>query len=227
MKRKLNVTILSKSDLFKESLRAIIESLNKIDGPSFLLVKEIKETADNLDVIISDCELKYIEKFINTNHLHDFNPDLIKVIISDKKNVNLSHRDICLIKPFQFSEMRNILFNFYSQILTGKADCVKWGSLALSFSDKLLSFDGKNSVYLTDKESDIMTALLEKKYKGINREQILFDVWGFSKKMSTHTFETHLYRLRKKIKTHLVHSDLIINKNSNYVLNAQLLDINQ
>ena len=76
------------------------------------------------------------------------------------------------------------------------------------------SYDEKKSVFLTDKESDIMMALMNNKFEGINKELLLYDVWGFNKNISTHTFETHLYRLRKKIKDNLISGELIINENS-------------
>ena len=139
---------------------------------------------------------------------------------------NLANRDIGLVKPFRFIEMADIFHKAYAEFSVGNNNAAKWGRLNFYFSDKLLSYDEKKSVFLTDKESDIMMALMNNKFKGINKELILYEVWGFSKNMSTHTFETHLYRLRKKIKDNLISGELIINKDSNYFLNRHLLDGN-
>ena len=226
MKRKLNVGILTQSALFKKSLKAMLENLNKLNSSDFLTIKKLETDLKKLDILICDGELKYVNEFTDANSLYKINQGLIRVILCKKKVINLPDRDVVLVKPFRFLEMANIFYKFYSEFSTGSNYEVKRGRLNFYFSDKLLSYDGKKSVYLTDKESDIMMALMNNKFEGINKELLLYDVWGFNKKISTHTFETHLYRLRKKIKENLISGELIINKNSNYFLNLNLVDSN-
>ena len=226
MKRKLNIGILTQSALFKKTLKEMLENLNKLNESDLLTIKEIETDLKKLDILIVDDELKYVNEFNNANGSYKLNEGLIRVIITKKKMTNLPDKDVGLVKPFRFLEMANIFYKFYSEFSTGNNYEVKRGRLNFYFTDKLLSYDGKKSVYLTDKESDIMMALMNNKYEGINKELILYEVWGFSKNMSTHTFETHLYRLRKKIKDNLISGELIINKNSNYFLNPHLLDNN-
>ena len=224
MKRKLNIGILTQSALFEKTLKVMLENLNKLNGSDFLTIKDLETDLKKLDILIGDGELKYVSEFTSGNSLHKLNEGLIRVIISKKKMKNLPVGDVGLVKPFRFLQMANIFFKAYSELILGNNYKVKRGRLNFYFSDKLLSYDGKKSVYLTEKESDIMMTLMNNKYEGINRELILYDVWGFSKNMSTHTFETHLYRLRKKIKDNLISGELIINKNGNYFLNPNLLD---
>ena len=224
MKRKLNIGILSQSALFKKTLKAMLENLNKLNAGDFLTIKGLETDLKKLDILICDGELKYVNEFTNANSLYEINEELIRVILSEKKMINLPDRDVGLVKPFRFLEMANIFYKFYSEFSAGSYYEVKRGRLNFYFSDKLLSYDGKKSVYLTDKESDIMMALMNNKFEGINKELLLYDVWGFNKNISTHTFETHLYRLRKKIKDNLISGELIINENSNYFLNPGLLD---
>jgi hypothetical protein len=226
MKRKLNIGILTQSALFKKTLKEMLENLNKLNASDFLTIKEIETDLKKLDILIVDDELKYVNEFSNANGSYKLNEGLNHVIITKKKMTNLPDKDVCLVKPFRFLEMANIFYKFYSEFSISNNYEVKRGRLKFYFTDKLLSYDGKKSVYLTDKESDIMMALMNNKYEGINKEQILYEVWGFSKNMSTHTFETHLYRLRKKIKDNLISGELIINKNSNYFLNPHLLENN-
>ena len=224
MKRKLNIGILTQSALFKKTLKAMLEKLNKLNASDFLTIKELETDLKKLDILICDGELKHINQFTKENSLYQINEGLIRVILSKKQIINLPERDVGLVKPFRFLEMANIFYKFYSEFLTVNNYEVKRGKLIFFFSHKLLSYDGKKSVYLTDKESDIMMALMNNKFDGINKELILYDVWGLNKNISTHTFETHLYRLRKKIKDNLISGELIINENSNYFLNRGLLD---
>ncbi len=226
MKRKLNIGILTRSALFKKTLKDMLENLNKMNASDFLTIKEIETDLKKIDILIVDGELKYVNEFSNANSSYKLKEGLIRVIISKKKMTNLPDKDVGLVKPFRFLEMANIFYRLYSKFSMGNNYEVKRGRLNFYFTDKLLSYDGKKSVYLTEKESDIMMALMINKHEGINKELILYEVWGFSKNMSTHTFETHLYRLRKKIKDNLISGELIINKNRNYFLNPHLLNNN-
>ncbi len=224
MKKSLNIGIISESALFRETLKVMLENFNKLKEIDYLVIKDLETDFRKLDVLIGDGDLKFVDKFTHTKRLYDFNKSLIRIIISEEKIINLQRSDICLVKPFRFLQIINIFHKLPSEFSVDKSDAVIRGGLTFSFSDKLLIYQGKKSVYLTDKESDIMLALMKERHNGIKKEKILYDVWGFSKNMSTHTFETHLYRLRKKIKDNLISDDLIINKNSTYFLNSVLLD---
>ena len=224
MKRKLNIGILSNSTLFKDALKIMLEHFNNLNSIDYIVIRNLKKDFENLDVLLSEGEFQYIENFTKNNSLYKLNKDLRRIIIGKEKINNLSDKDIYLVKPFRFLELVNIFDKLYYQFLTENHHEAKWGELTFSLSNKVLCYYGRTSVVLTDKESDIMMALMERKYKGINKEQVLYDIWGFNKNIATHTFETHLYRLRRKIKNKLMIDDLIINKNGNYFLNSYLLD---
>ena len=89
-------------------------------------------------------------------------------------------------------------------------------------NDKLFYKDNK-SVELTEKESDIILSLLSSSDRGITREEVMSKVWVLNSNIETHTFETHLYRLRKKIKENLFVKNLIINKDGRYYLNNEIM----
>ena len=70
-----------------------------------------------------------------------------------------------------------------------------------------------NYVRLTEKESDIIN-FLSKGKKYTSKKSILRMVWGFNEKVKTRTLETHIYRLRKKIKKKFgITKFIIANKN--------------
>ena len=77
---------------------------------------------------------------------------------------------------------------------------------------------------LTEKESDIFVSLLNSENRVITKEEVLSKVWMLNPNIETHTFETHLYRLRKKIKEGLTLKDFIINKGGRFYLNHELTD---
>jgi two-component SAPR family response regulator len=75
------------------------------------------------------------------------------------------------------------------------------------------------SVRLTEKETKIINFLYEGRGEEISKDIILRGVWGYKKTISTHTLETHIYRLRKKLATGLNEKDLILKSPKGYFLN--------
>ena len=56
------------------------------------------------------------------------------------------------------------------------------------------------SIELTDREMELMAALLQAGEAGISKDALLRQVWGFEADLNTHTLETHVYRLRSKVR---------------------------
>ncbi len=54
-------------------------------------------------------------------------------------------------------------------------------------------------VKLTDKEAGILKYMLKNAARPVNKDELLRDVWGYHTDVTTHTLETHIYRLRQKI----------------------------
>ena len=69
-------------------------------------------------------------------------------------------------------------------------------------------FDDKNELNLTEKEADIII-FLKKSEKPVSINELQTQVWGHSSKLDTHTVETHIYRLRKKISNKFNNDDFI------------------
>ena len=54
-------------------------------------------------------------------------------------------------------------------------------------------------IKLTEKETDIIKLLSRANGSYVSKETLLKEIWGYNSKVTTHTLETHIYRLRKKI----------------------------
>ena len=53
--------------------------------------------------------------------------------------------------------------------------------------------------HLTEKENNLLIYFYNKKNEDILKKDLLIKIWGFSDKINTHTLETHIYRLKKKL----------------------------
>ena len=85
-------------------------------------------------------------------------------------------------------------------------------------ADKTILLSGGESIELTDKESAILLCLYHHRHGWLPRASLLEQVWGYSDAITTHTLETHLYRLRNKLRDAFNAQELIITRNGGYRL---------
>jgi len=73
-------------------------------------------------------------------------------------------------------------------------------------------------VRLTEKETAILKYLYRAGDQAVSREQLLGEVWGYNAGVTTHTLETHVYRLRQKIERNPAQSELLVTEPGGYRL---------
>jgi DNA-binding response OmpR family regulator len=83
---------------------------------------------------------------------------------------------------------------------------------------KLLESPAGGKVRLTDKETSILKYLYRQGPRSISREVLLREVWGYNNRVTTHTLETHIYRLRQKIERDPSNARLLVTDEGGYRL---------
>ena len=80
--------------------------------------------------------------------------------------------------------------------------------------------DGKpvRDIRLTEKETNILKYLYRAGGKAVAREELLEEVWGYNSGVTTHTLETHVYRLRQKIELVKGEATLLLTQPGGYSL---------
>ena len=81
----------------------------------------------------------------------------------------------------------------------------------------LLEADGQK-IRLTEKETAIMKYLYRAEEKIIGRDELLEQVWGYNSGVTTHTLETHIYRLRQKVEKDPSNARLLVTEGGGYKL---------
>ena len=71
---------------------------------------------------------------------------------------------------------------------------------------------------LTEKETSILKFLYRSGDKPVSRDVLLHEVWGYNSGVTTHTLETHIYRLRQKIEKNPSNAELLITESGGYKL---------
>jgi DNA-binding response OmpR family regulator len=86
-------------------------------------------------------------------------------------------------------------------------------------SAKLLVDDtGRKKVRLTEKETAILKYLYRAGERTIGRDILLNEVWGYNSGVTTHTLETHVYRLRQKIERDPTNAEILVTEPGGYRL---------
>ena len=118
------------------------------------------------------------------------------------------------IKLSKLIEKLNIEFlkrNFHSQ------SELKIQKYKLDVNSRELIFNTKK-IKLTEKESNIIL-YISNSTKPVSIEDLQLNVWGYHSDLETHTVETHVYRLRKKILATFEDKDFINSKKNGYQIN--------
>ena len=85
---------------------------------------------------------------------------------------------------------------------------------------KVLLMQDGGKIRLTEKETNILKFLLRSADAIVARDTLLHEVWGYNANVTTHTLETHIYRLRQKIEPDPARVSLLITESGGYKLVA-------
>jgi DNA-binding response OmpR family regulator len=123
-----------------------------------------------------------------------------------------------ITKPFRFAVL---LARIRAQLRQHEAseDAVfTIGPYTFRPSSKLLFNAKGNKVRLTEKETAILRYLYRAGQRPISRETLLQEVWGYNSGVTTHTLETHIYRLRQKVEMDAASPTILVTEAGGYKL---------
>ena len=141
------------------------------------------------------------------------NTNAVKILVTDKNEKNNIYDDILKI-PTSIKEINYVIEKSVAKKTFNKNSSIKIKSFLLDKNEKKLIKDNK-SIILTEKEVQLLELLVQNK-KPISKNQILNLIWHYSSDADTHTVETHIYRLRKKINDKFMFDKFILNNKEGY-----------
>ena len=113
-------------------------------------------------------------------------------------------------------EINAVVENVAAKKAFSKNSSIEIKKYLLNKNEKKLS-KNENEIILTEKEIQLLELFLNNK-KPISKDKILSSVWNYSSDADTHTVETHIYRLRKKINDKFSDENFIVNTKDGYSL---------
>lgn len=121
-------------------------------------------------------------------------------------------------KPFKFAVLLARVRAQLRQHEQSEDAVFSIGSYTFKPAAKVLLDDKGGKVRLTEKETSILKYLYRASGKTVTRDVLLQEVWGYNSGVTTHTLETHIYRLRQKIEKDPSKAELLLTEAGGYRL---------
>ena len=142
--------------------------------------------------------------------------DKIKILILNPNSKPFEQFNSNLYLPLNIKDINGIVENLIAKKNFSNNSSIRIKEYLLNKNEKkLLRFN--KFISLTEKEIQLLELLLTNK-KSFHKDEILKKVWKYAKDVDTHTVETHIYRLRKKIKDKFFDEKFICNDKDGYFL---------
>ena len=167
-----------------------------------------------------------IKKHINFNfekvdqqHLSELNSKSNCLIFTKKEIPGLNNQIVFNDFPIPiFKLLEKINIEFIKKKFHEQSD-ITIGNYNFNLNSRVMSF-GENKLKLTEKEINSILYLF-KIEKEVKIQELQTEVWGYQSQLETHTVETHIYRLRKKISKTFNDQDFIISKKNGYKIKKE------
>ena len=169
----------------------------------YQILNEISESL-NFDIIQSNSkDLKKFKYDLKNNYL----------IISKKKIEGIKNSLILENVPIKFEKLIEIINIKFLKNKFLDQSYINIGEYNLDLNSRKISL-GNKSLNLTERETNLIIFIKDKKNVTIKELQKM--VWDYSPDLETHTVETHIYRLRKKVKETFGDENFISNTSNGY-----------
>ncbi|MCC5985593.1 MAG: response regulator transcription factor [Rhodobacteraceae bacterium] len=121
-------------------------------------------------------------------------------------------------KPFKFPVLLARLRAQLRQHEQSENAVFQLGPYQFRPAQKLLLDEGERKIRLTEKETNILKFLYRAPEGVVPRDVLLHEVWGYNAGVTTHTLETHIYRLRQKIEPDPSNARILVTESGGYKL---------
>ena len=162
-------------------------------------------TVEALRKLIKDARIKNIILFLVQAEFMD---------AASPQNKEVKHNFIG--KPFRLEYFFKAIFTILAKISNSKDITHKIGPFTFFPLKKFIILGDDKKVELTEKEVDILKCLISSGEEVVDRDKLLKQVWNYSSDVTTHTLETHIYRLRQKLEIYPSIPRLIISQGGGF-----------
>ena len=174
------------------------------------LYEILNEIKKELNINILNCERSQL------NNLN-FNQNDNYIIVSKNKIQNIKNQLLIDKFPIEVNKLvEKLNIHFLKNKFNQQTD-ISVGTFRTNLNSRKI-YDDSNELDLTEKETKIIIFLNNSK-NPVSIIKLQDEVWGYKNKLETHTVETHIYRLRKKISDKFNISNYIKSNKFGYFIN--------
>ena len=187
-----------------------LKELKTFFGFNLILSESLKEFKnENINAVIFDNE--------NSKKILSLNINKPKIYVQEKNKINLEKKPEVIIKlPLNILQFNQEVINVCKKFEFKNNSLISIKNYILDKNERILK-KNNTSLKITEKEIDFIE-ILNSSTKPLSRDFILKNIWNYSTDTDTHTVETHIYRLRQKIKDKFKDSNFIKNSKKGYSL---------
>ena len=187
-----------------------LKELKTFFGFNLILSESLKEFKnENINAVIFDNE--------NSKKILSLNINKPKIYIQEKNKINLEKKPEVIIKlPLNILQFNQEVINVCKKFEFNNNSLISIKNYILDKNERILK-KNNTSLKITEKEIDFIE-ILNLSTKPLSRDFILKNIWNYSTATDTHTVETHIYRLRQKIKDKFEDNNFIKNSKKGYSL---------
>ena len=176
-------------------------------SPLYHILEEIKSDL-NFNILFADNENILNDTIKNLNNY---------LIITDREYLNIDHQFVLNDTPVDISKFVEKINIEFLKVQFNSQSKVKVNNYIIDLNSREMSV--KNiKLKLTEKEINTIM-FLSKSNKPVSVDELQEKVWSYQSDIETHTVETHVYRLRKKILKTFDDNKFIISKKNGYQIN--------
>ena len=200
-----NILLLSENKLLADDLAEQI----KLAEPEFDIFGEDDKTV-HFDIIIVDEDTAALKTALQQK------VPVFFLTSEDEAGVAVNH---IFSKPFHLSALIDDLRGCINRFENSRDGFLRFNCYELRpISKEIINLNNGKIIKLTEKEVAVIKYLYKTKDHIVSKNELLQEVWGYSPEVSTHTIETHIYRLRQKVEQGDEESLLILTEEGGYKL---------
>ena len=215
------ITVVIENQNLFETLSEIIIQINKKLDIEFKLNSYDSNNFTFKNTIVADSDALKLIEFNNAYN------DIKKIYLLNtakdlSNNTNIKCEVVTTNLPFYVNEFFDRVSNDVMQASNEKKGIINYKKYKYDFNSRLLFYeDGK--LRFTEKENEIFACLINYSNNPISKQKLLKDIWKYDDQIDTHTLETHIYSLRKKLESKLGLKNFLNHLDEGYQIDTSLL----
>ena len=227
MSRPKKIILVDDEDLLRETLSEQLSLHDEFDIETFAAaataIDRVKDDA-HVDLLLLDVGLPDMDgrEACRIMRKNGFKAPIIMLTGADSEADTILGLDAgandYVTKPFRFGVLLARIRAHLRSHEQSEDAVFKIGPYEFRPSLKLLLTEDQQKVRLTEKETNILKYLYRASGRVVTRDTLLDEVWGYNSGVTTHTLETHVYRLRQKIEADPSNATLLVTESGGYRL---------